>query len=138
MQYYQDRVIHRHHTREPFTPAAETGRNTLGRHGAPVSGQTVRRRLRERGLYCRRPATQPVLTARHRQQRLQWARQRQHWTWRQWRDVLFIDENRYCISPVHLEAFMLVSCKPDVFEKMSYNEVIEALWQRKANCSQTF
>ena len=30
-------------------------------------------------------ATQPVLTARHRQQRLQWARQRQHWTWRQWR-----------------------------------------------------
>ena len=94
----QDRVIHRHHTRAPFTPAAETGRNTLGRHGAPVSGQTVRRRLRERGLYCRRPARQPVRTARHTRQRLQWARQRQHWTWRQWSDVLFTDESRYCIG----------------------------------------
>ena len=47
---------------------------------------------------CRRPARRPVLTARHRQQRLQWARQHQHWTWRQWRNIFFTDESRYCIS----------------------------------------
>ena len=47
-------------------PAAETARNTIGNHNAPVSGHTIRRRLSERDLRCRRPARRPMLTARHR------------------------------------------------------------------------
>ena len=94
----QDRRIYRQHLREPLLPAAETARNTIGNHNAPVSGHTIRRRLSERDLCCRRPARRPMLTARHRQQRLQWAQQRLNWNWRQWQNVLFTDESRYCTS----------------------------------------
>jgi transposase len=93
----QDRAIHRRHLREPFTPATETATITIGRHGAAISGQTVRRRLRENALHCHRPARRPILTARHRQQRLLWAQQHRNWNWRQWRNILFTDESRYCL-----------------------------------------
>ena len=59
----QDRRIYREHLRRPFVPAAETARDTVGRHGAPISQWTVRRRLSERQLLCRRPARRPPLTA---------------------------------------------------------------------------
>ena len=95
---WQDRRIFRSHLRQPFTPATETARDTIGTHGTQISGQTVRRRLRERNLACRRPARGPVLTARHRQRRLQWARERMDWTWRRWQHVIFTDESRFCVS----------------------------------------
>ena len=85
---HQDRLIHRHHLRQPFTPATETARNTIGRHGAPISGETVRRRLTEHRLFCCRPPRRPILTARHRLQRLQWAQQHHNWNWRQWSGIL--------------------------------------------------
>ena len=78
----------------------ETGRNTLGNHQRPISGQTVRRLLAERDLENRRPARVPVLTRRHRLARLQWARNHANWNWRQWRTFLFTDESRYCLSHV--------------------------------------
>lgn len=94
----QDRQIVGQHRRDPFCSATETARTTIGSHGRPVSGETVRRRLRQRGLNCRRPAVRPILTRRHRQQRLAWTQHRRNWTWRQWRNILFSDESRYCIS----------------------------------------
>ncbi|KAK7092721.1 hypothetical protein V1264_008423 [Littorina saxatilis] len=39
----QDRVIYRQHLRQPFLPATETSRNTVGTHGAPISGTMTRR-----------------------------------------------------------------------------------------------
>ena len=94
----QDRHILFQHRRDRFRPATETARTTIGSHGRPISGQTVRRRLRQRGMRCCRPSVRPVLTARHRQQRLLWAQHRQNWTWRQWRNVIFSDESRFCVS----------------------------------------
>ncbi|KAK7094025.1 hypothetical protein V1264_007701 [Littorina saxatilis] len=67
----QDRVIYHQHLRQPFLPATETSRNTVGTHGAPISGTTTRRRLSANHLYYRRPARRTLLTAQHRQQRLQ-------------------------------------------------------------------
>ena len=52
---------------------------------------TVRRRLRARHLRARRPYRGPVLTSRHRQQRLLWCRRHLNWTRRQWGDVLFTE-----------------------------------------------
>ena len=94
----QDRLIVHNHRRNSFIPATETARQTVGMHGRLISNRTVRRRLRNGGLHCRRPVVRPILTPRHRQQRLQWTQNRQHWTWRQWRTVLFSDESRFCIS----------------------------------------
>ena len=94
----QDRRIFRSHLRQPFTPATETARDAIGTHGTQISGQTVRRRLREKNLACRRPTRGPVLTARHRQRRLQWARERMDWTSRRWQHIIFTDESRFCVS----------------------------------------
>nr|CAH7766243.1 unnamed protein product [Callosobruchus chinensis] len=44
---------------------------------------------------CRRPLRVPLLTARHRTARLQWARAHQDWLLTQWRNVLFSDESRF-------------------------------------------
>nr|CAH7737056.1 unnamed protein product [Callosobruchus chinensis] len=56
---------------------------------------TIRRRVLASGLRCRRPIRVPLLTARHRTARLQWARAHQDWLLPQWRNVLFSDESRF-------------------------------------------
>ena len=94
----QNRFIVRQHLMNRFTTATETARNTMGTHQRPISDDTVRRRLAANNLRCRRPARGPVLTQRHRQSRLQWALQRRNWRNQQWRNVVFSDESRYCIS----------------------------------------
>ena len=94
----QNRFILRQHLNDRFTRASETARNTIGTHQRPISDDTVRRRLAAYNLRCRRPYRGPVLTQRHRRARLQWALQRQNWRNRQWRNVIFSDESRYCIS----------------------------------------
>lgn len=73
-------------------------RNELERvRGVSVSERTIRRRLQERGLQARRPATGPQLLPRHRRQRLQFAREHVNWTIAQWGNVLFSDESRFCL-----------------------------------------
>ena len=94
----QDRQIFRNHQRACFLTASESAQRTIGRHQAPISSDTVRRRLRARDLRNCRPARVPVLTRRHRLARLQWARNHANWNWRQWRTVVFTDESRYCVS----------------------------------------
>lgn len=94
----QDRQIVRQHLQDRFVTAAETARQTMGTHQRHISADTVRRRLTSRHLHCHRPHRGPILTPRHRRDRLQWATQHQHWRHQQWRRVLFSDESRYCIS----------------------------------------
>nr|CAH7751863.1 unnamed protein product [Callosobruchus chinensis] len=60
-----------------------------------ISTATIRRRVLASGLRCRRPLRVPLLTARHRTARLQWARAHQDWLLPQWRNVLFSDESRF-------------------------------------------
>ena len=95
----QDRLIMRHHRRFPFNTDEETCRVTVGTHGRQLTGHTVRRRLAERNLQCRRPARGLVLLGLHHQQRLQWGQHHIHWRHREWRRVLFNDESRFCLGP---------------------------------------
>lgn len=62
-----------------------------------ISYQTVINRLRESGLRARHPVRVPMLTARHRRARLAYARQHLQWNMRQWGNVLFSDECRFCL-----------------------------------------
>nr|CAH7712601.1 unnamed protein product [Callosobruchus chinensis] len=64
-----------------------------------ISTATIRRRVLASGLRCRRPLGVPLLTARHRTARLQWARAHQGWLLPQWRNVLSSDESRFGLIP---------------------------------------
>lgn len=94
----QDRYILRQHLHNRFLCATHTARQTIGINQRPISDDTVRRRLQSSNLRCRRPARGPILTPRHRRERLQWATNHQNWRHQQWRTVIFSDESRYCIS----------------------------------------
>lgn len=78
--------------------SAVEARNRLQQvRGVNISERTVRRRLEEANLHCRRPATGPDLTPQHRTARLHYARQHRDWTMQQWECVLFTDESRFCL-----------------------------------------
>ena len=90
-------ILHQH-LQDRFTTTIKTARHTTGTQQRPISADTVPRRLASNTIHCRRPARGPILTDRHRQDRLQWATARQDWCYQQWRRVLLSDESRFCIS----------------------------------------
>ena len=92
----QDRILRRLSQNNPRL-TARTLRQQWQHHVPQVSKQTVSRRLAAMGLPGRVAKKTPLLTARHRQLRLQWARDHQHWGIEDWNNVFFSDE-----TPVHL------------------------------------
>lgn len=94
----QDRYIIRSHRRTRFATAASTARGIIGRHNRPVSGQTVRNRLRDVGLFNRRPLRGIVLLPRHKITRLAWARRHLRFTMADWANVLFVDETKISLN----------------------------------------
>lgn len=62
-----------------------------------VSSRTVQRRLVDAKLFSRRPAKKPLISARNRVARLEFARRHLNWTVDEWKKVLFSDETRYKI-----------------------------------------
>ena len=63
-----------------------------------VSAQTIRRRLYRGRLRARRPYVGVPLTRRHRQDRMNWAKNHPRWTQRQWNNILFTDESRFTVD----------------------------------------
>ena len=55
------------------------------------------RRLRQYGIGPRHPFPGPLLTPRHRNNRLIWARRDRHWQRRDWACAMFSDESRFPI-----------------------------------------
>ncbi|GFW71537.1 transposase domain containing protein [Trichonephila clavipes] len=49
------------------------------------------------GIRSKRPTRVPLLTKRHRQQRLSWAREHRDWSLDQWERVAWSDESRFVI-----------------------------------------
>ena len=62
-----------------------------------VSKDTVKRRLRDAGLFGRRPVKKPWISEKNRKVRLQWAKDHLHWTTQQWAQVLWSDESKYLL-----------------------------------------
>ncbi|GBL79376.1 hypothetical protein AVEN_92567-1 [Araneus ventricosus] len=67
---------------------------------ASVSEHTVQRTLLDMGLCSRLPTRVPLLTKRHRQLRLQWAREHRDWTMDEWKRVAWSDEYQFLIHHV--------------------------------------
>lgn len=66
--------------------------------GVGASRATTHRRLQEMGYVSRVPSVKPLLNARQRKKRLDWAKEKKAWTVAQWSKVLFSDESKFCIS----------------------------------------
>jgi len=92
----QDRFLRLRHLRDRFLPASSTVQAL--RNATRISDQTVRNRLRERGLRAYRPVLRTLMTHQHRQLRRQWANQHINWRLHNWRHVWFSDESNFLIS----------------------------------------
>jgi len=58
-----------------------------------ASIQTMRRRLREEGIRKWRAVKRPLLTQKHANERLVWAKAHRHWTVDDWKRVIWSDES---------------------------------------------
>ena len=63
----------------------------IGRH-------TVRRRLKDGGILCKRPINRYGLQPRHRASRLAWAIHHVRWTQQQWQTVVICDESPFPVT----------------------------------------
>ena len=89
-----DLYIQNASTTNPFMSAVDI-RNEL----APrVSVDTVRKRLKEKGLKCRIPARKPHLRPIHIQKRFQFAISHIGWGVNEWREIVFSDEKIFRAS----------------------------------------
>ena len=93
----QDRVLARLCSAAPSTVSRSLQQNWQAVTNVQVSARTVRRRLVQSGFKTTIAKKKPLLTPRHRQQRLQWAQQHRNWTPEDWANVVWSDE-----VPVHL------------------------------------
>ena len=80
----QNRYNMNTHLRNRFQTATATAANKPELHNNRISAQTIRNRLRENGLHARRPYVGFALTQRHRQNRINWAREHTRWIRRRW------------------------------------------------------
>ena len=94
----QDNLIRLRHLRDRYRTAVSTAATVVGRHHRRIHARTVQRRLKERGIVCRRPYKGQVLTRRHRQRRMDWANQKLNDQRQNWARVVFSDESRFNLN----------------------------------------
>ncbi len=62
-----------------------------------ISERTTRRALKQMGYSSRRPHRVPLLSAKNRKRRLQFAQAHQHWTIENWKNVAWSDESQFLL-----------------------------------------
>lgn len=74
--------------------AAQISRRFATDNNTTVCAETIRRVLKENGLHAAPKVKKPLLSQRHRQARLDFARRHQHWTLADWHKVIWSDETK--------------------------------------------
>jgi transposase len=90
----EDRMLVRAFKKNPNMASTEGTQLVKRDMNKDISRWTASRRLIQAGLFSRRPARKPWMTASHRKQRLQFARTYQSWTVEDWSKVIFVDETK--------------------------------------------
>ena len=83
-----DRFMKQQCIENRFLTAVDIQVEHIARGGVDIGVHTVRRRLREGGLWARGPAKKPFLNARMRNARFEW-------TSTDWENVIFSDESKF-------------------------------------------
>lgn len=87
-----DRQLEQMSLKDRFKTAVELRAELRKFKIAEISVETVRRRLREKGIITRKPAKKPNLTVKMKQKRREWAQYHRNWSNLEWRNVIFSDE----------------------------------------------
>ncbi|GFT68700.1 transposable element Tcb1 transposase [Trichonephila clavipes] len=91
--------------------ASDLSRQLSSATGMTVSRRTMYRRLRQLGLYARRPFRCVPLTTTHCRLRLTWRREHALWTPQHWSCLMFSDEFRFSF---HSDSRRTLICKAQV------------------------
>ena len=91
----EDRALGRIVRRNPFMNSTVLKRQWLPNR--VLSSRTLRNRLKRAGYRSRRPVKRPLLTPRHKVERLRWCRARRRWNLASWRRVHWSDESRFLL-----------------------------------------
>ncbi len=74
-----------------------------------ISECTTRRTLKQMGYSSRRPHRVPLLSAKNRKRRLQFAQAHQNWTTEDWKNVAWSDKSRFLLR--HSDGRVRIWCK---------------------------
>ncbi len=74
-----------------------------------ISERTTHRTLKQMGYSSRRPHRVPLLSAKNRKRRLQFAQAQQNWTIEDWKNVAWSDESRFLLQ--HPDGRVRIWCK---------------------------
>ena len=97
----EDRALARMAIRNRTKSSSQLAREWGHRLHTRLSRFTVSRRFSAAGIRSRRPRKQAPLTARHKRERVLWARQHIQRNVRFWRRIRWSDESRFCLYHVH-------------------------------------
>lgn len=90
-----DKIIVRTSKCDPRLTAVDIQRQINTFHGSNIHSATVQRRLRNAGLFGRRPAKKPLVSKKNLKDRLAFAKRHIDWTAEDWRKVVFSDESKF-------------------------------------------
>lgn len=90
-----DKIIKRKSITDVKKTAMDISRELREENLADVSRSTISRRLKEVGLIGRAGVKKPLISAKNKKARLDFARKYEHWTEIDWRKVLFSDESKF-------------------------------------------
>lgn len=90
-----DRTIIRIVTEDPFKSSNQVKAVLEAQGLENISARSIRRRLVDAKLFSRRPAKKPLLSAKNRLARLEFAKAHLHWGMEEWKRVCFSDESKY-------------------------------------------
>lgn len=80
---------------DPKKTAVGINRELREYHNIQISNSAIKLILRESNLHGRRPSKKPLISAKNRKTRLEFAKAHMDWTSAQWDKVLFSDESKF-------------------------------------------
>jgi transposase len=91
----ENRIIKRSVLQNRFATASEIRDEVYASTSTSVHTRTIQRELNKIGFRAMKPAKKPLLTARMKKNRLEWAKDKKNWTPEDWYRVVFSDESKF-------------------------------------------
>ena len=91
----EDRMLIRLSKADPRKNAVELNTEMRNKYNVSTSVTVTKQRLRDAGLFGRRPAKKPYIKRKNQKARIRFAMEHRHWTTKQWSRVVWSDESKF-------------------------------------------